>query len=100
MGEKLQRGDDDFSREPWDYPGDILKESRVLHRGCLRPIEPRPKRRLGKAWVDEDDEFPRASLNEFLLLANVANVDQRTLVVAVGSNASPIVIHRKLIRKE
>jgi hypothetical protein len=43
----------------------------------------------------DDERCPSLSLNYSLLMANVAAPDQRVLVVAVGSNASPDVMRRK-----
>jgi hypothetical protein len=68
---------DDFVRQPWTYPGRPLTRSGVMHRGSLH--------------LTGVDGLP--------LSANVASTDRRALVVAVGSNASPVVMHRKFDRE-
>jgi len=55
-------------------------------------------RRLGQSHLKRDDNYPlrTKSLNRALLESNAAPLDNRVLVVAVGSNASPEVMFRKL----
>jgi hypothetical protein len=67
---------DDFLKEPWLYPGAPVR-SGLLVDGEL----------LGTSSLDH--------LDSALLRSNSAGVDDRALVVAVGSNASPAVMHRK-----
>jgi hypothetical protein len=91
--DRLDAAVDDFSTTPWSYPGTMLRHSALLLRdGTLPRLFPRDARRLGQARVERDHE---ERLNYALLAANAATVDQRHLVVAVGSNASPAVIRRK-----
>ena len=80
---ELDLTSDDFAVEPWAYPGVPLARSAVLFRGRMHDLD------HGRV-VDR-----RLTLDEFLRNADAPGVDERTLVVAVGSNASPVVTHRK-----
>ena len=80
---ELDLTSDDFAVEPWAYPGVPLARSSVLFRGRLHDLD--HGRVVGR----------RLTLDEFLRNADAPGVDERTLVVAVGSNASPVVTHRK-----
>ncbi|WP_156675173.1 hypothetical protein [Mycobacterium sp. E2989] len=75
-----------------------MKSTQVLHHGKANPMSPALHRRLGQARVSAEDGSSRVTLNEFLLTANAASVDARTVVVSVGSNASPIVMTNKFQR--
>src|ERR1700759_3674229 len=86
---------DPFVAEPWAYPGEPVESTEVLH-GCKHHLmSPSLDRRLGQARVSTNCDPPRVTLNEFLLSKNAASVDARTVVVAVGSNASPVVLNHK-----
>lgn len=89
----LDSSSDDFRVAPWDYPGTPAPFSGLVHRDGLIPLR-QGRRRLGQALVSLADEDP-ARLNVVLLKSNAAPVDTRSLVVAVGSNASPAVLRRK-----
>ena len=97
MTTKLNVKDDDFAKAPWTYPGQPLEKSSLVSQGLLHSLEVAkdPPRRLGQARIVDEDDNMGGPLNEFLLNENAANVDQRALVVAVGSNASAVVMHRK-----
>lgn len=97
MTEQVDLADDDFSTSPWDYPGSVPSRSGFLQEGLYHRLLPQAGRRLGQAWVHTDGaRDDRNPLNFVLLDANVAAVDRRHLVVAVGSNASRAVLRRKL----
>lgn len=68
---------DDFSREPWLYPGTPPATSGVLVDGFFS------RSTLG------------ARLESALSAAGVPGLSRRTLVVSTGSNASPAVMRRK-----
>src|SRR4051794_17500626 len=68
---------DDLARQPWTYPGVPVTVSGLLHEGHLTEL-----------GVDDVD----ASLADL----GVPGLAERTCVVAVGSNASAVVLHRKL----
>lgn len=91
----LDLTDDNFGEEPWSYPGRRLPYSAVLFQGTLRKLHCGKNRRIGQSRVSQPDGFSAAALNKFLLEANAASINQRTMVVAVGSNASPVVMHNK-----
>ena len=80
---ELDLTSDDFAVEPWVYPGVPLARSAVLFQGRLHDLD---HGRVGDR---------RLTLDDFLRNADAAGVEERTLVVAVGSNASPVVTHRK-----
>lgn len=65
---------------PWDYPGTATPHSGLLLSGTFLPLH-----------GDDGSQ----SLDDTLARAGVAPVAARTLVVAVGSNASPSVMRRK-----
>ncbi len=67
---------DDFSLQPWTYPGTAAPHGGLLHDGVFRPLEP------GRGQIGDE--------------AGVAAASERHLVVAVGSNASPAVMTHKL----
>jgi hypothetical protein len=92
-------GEPDLASEPWTYPGRPASGSGLLQGGTYRSLTVRPNRRLGQAVVNNDASTFGENLNYALLQANVAAVDARHLVVAIGSNAAPAVIHRKLARE-
>lgn len=66
---------------PWDYPGTPTPHSGLLVSGRVLPLH----------GVDR-----RRALDDALADAGVAPVAVRTLLVAVGSNASPSVMGRKM----
>lgn len=84
---------DDWERTPWTYPGTPAPHGGLLRDGEFLPLAPGPGR-LGDAGVDD------GTLDDALKAAGVAGVDERRLVVAVGSNASPAVMARKLAAGE
>jgi hypothetical protein len=79
--ERVDLTSDDFEAEPWTYPGTPPPTSGLLHHGSYSPLDPRPE-----------------SVDRALLAADAAAVAERYVVVAVGSNASPAVMHRKLAK--
>src|SRR5688572_17703196 len=92
---------------PLQYPGWRPKDSRLLHRKQLFPIHSLAGRRMGQ-WrlplnpigssrVEQSEEL--VPLNYFLMRENVTLVGHRYPVLAVGSNASPAHLHRKLASK-
>lgn len=96
MTEQVDLAGDDFSARPWDYPGTACPHSGLLHESRYHRLLAQTNRRLGQAWVHaEGAGDDRSPLNFVLLDANVAAIDSRHLVVAVGSNASPAVMRRK-----
>lgn len=93
--ELFNLGADDFAEQPWIYPGTPSPYSGLLQNGCYRKLDPKPKRRLGQACVHLNGDGRSESLNFALLMSNSAAVDNRHIVVAVGSNGSPAVLRRK-----
>ncbi len=84
--------------KPLDYPGAVASTPGLLVHGCFVPLRTVSGRRFNQArTADSADGAAERwhALNHALLLANVAPMDARVLVVAVGSNASPAVLHRK-----
>jgi hypothetical protein len=68
---------DDVARQPWTYPGVPVTVGGLLHQGHLTEL-------------GADD------VADALADLRVPGLAQRTCVVAVGSNASAVVLHRKL----
>lgn len=95
MTETVGLDADNLALRPWDYPGKLPSHSGLLHEGVFRRLSPRQGRRLGQAGVEFRTERRWDTLNYALLFSNVAAVDNRYLVVAIGSNASPAVMRRK-----
>jgi hypothetical protein len=89
-----------FEFEPADYPGGKpLAEPSLLIDGRLRSMRIEPWSRAGKYRVRNHDGKGSSTwsrLNQVLLAENVAPIDARVLVVAVGSNAVPDVLLSKL----
>ncbi len=71
---------DDFSAVPWAYPGTASQHSGLLDGERFHAVA------------------DAAMLDALLVRAGAAPVSERHLVVAVGSNASPAVMRRKLER--
>ena len=94
----------DLSRTPLNYPGDPVASSLLLLPECTHRLTFRPGRRLGQARVErcdtcaERDGARVVPLNYELLRWNVANIDSRFAVVAVGSNANSDVLRGKMTR--
>lgn len=88
---------DDWARTPWTYPGSPAPHGGLLHEGEYLPLAPGPgplgAARLSGGTADEGSD---RSLDELLAAAALAPCAERRLVVAVGSNASPAVMARKL----
>ncbi|NYE00723.1 hypothetical protein BJY21_001907 [Kineosphaera limosa] len=74
-----ENAEDDLAARPWQYPGVPAEGTGVL---------------LGDRFMRLPGS-PGDALDELLQAARVAPVAQRTLVLAVGSNASPGVMRRK-----
>ena len=68
MADRVDLTADNFEAEPWLYPGTPAPTSGLLHDGRYSQLDPLP------------------------------SLDERYVVVAVGSNASPAVMHRKLAK--
>ena len=96
----------DFDSDPLSYPGSPTFESQLVfpeidHEHALQFP---PRRRIGQARsarcgrCPDPDPGGSWTLNYELLRRNVANVDDRFPVVAVGSNADPAVMRGKLER--
>ncbi|WP_402466338.1 hypothetical protein [Isoptericola aurantiacus] len=81
--------DVDLRTAPWHYPGPAAPTSGLLHDGTFRPL-----RHDGATWTDED----AVGLDELLHASRADGVAERQAVVAIGSNASPAVVHRKFAR--
>lgn len=73
----LDLGSDDVAREPWTYPGVPVTSGGLLHQGHLTDL-------------GDDD------VDDALVAAGVPGLADRTCVAGVGSNASAVVLHRKL----
>jgi hypothetical protein len=69
----------DLRRRPWDYPGPRAPSSGLLVGGHFHPVD-----------------LDGGRLGAVLRSEGVAPIDRRTPVVAVGSNAAPDVMRRKL----
>ncbi len=85
---------DDFWASPLAYPGSAPGRSVLLIDGVCLELHPRAGCHLGRAEVSRGDGTT-VSLDAALLEAGAAPVDQRTLVVSIGSNSSLPVLHRK-----
>lgn len=86
--------------DPLSYPGAIPDFSYVLtgHRHLVR-LQPRKDRPLRQGLVDVKEltgNPARTSLHELLLTNSAAPVDERVPVLAIGSNAAPAQLARKL----
>ena len=94
----------DLNRTPLAYPGAPVDSSLLLLPDCTHRLTFRPGRRLGQARVErcdicaERDGLRIVPLNYELLRWNVANIDSRFAVVAVGSNANADVLRGKMTR--
>jgi hypothetical protein len=75
------------------YPGTRLEVPGLLRDARFAVMSPRADEALGASWIAADD----ADLDEVLRREGVAAMSTRTLVVAVGSNASVSVMLRKLV---
>lgn len=86
------------------YPGPPVASSRLLLPDCEHLVLLRAGRRLGQARVERCDDCAARDglrvvpLNYELLVWNVANIDSRYAVVAVGSNASTDILRGKMER--
>lgn len=100
MTDGLDLNADDFSQQPWEYPGQLPPSSGLLMANAYRRLSPKELRRLGQAKVDVPAKGQQKSLNFELLMSNATQVDSRQLVVAVGSNASPAVMRRKFMAEK
>jgi hypothetical protein len=87
------------------YPGNPTKIDGVLCDSRFYPLARKPMRRLGQSLVEgvvgspnPGDALPGDlwSLNKFLVRNNATQIDKRYPVVAVGSNADPQIIARKI----
>lgn len=81
-------------RMPIDYPWPAASHSGLLDGAAYRKLELRRGRRFGIAQVRSSTD-QLVSINQHLVESNVATIDSRVLVVAVGSNASPAVMADK-----
>lgn len=88
----LSLREDDFAVAPWTYPGTPLSASAVAAGGFLHPLRPAADPRNSLVTVGNGAQ----PLAEFLRAAGASDVGARTALVAVGSNASAVVMHRKL----
>ena len=85
--------------EPLRYPWDPPTSSGLIQGGKFLPLQLASGRRLGQSHQRDsghDSVSKSCSLNKALVEANAAPLDTRYLVVSVGSNSSPEVMHRKL----
>jgi hypothetical protein len=108
---------DDLSATPWRYPGTAPEYAGLLHGGRYTRLAPVAGRPVGEARLDRAKDAPKGrsssgrspssskprpagpgteSLDEALRALGVPGTGERYLVVAVGSNASPAVMRRKL----
>jgi len=83
--------DVDLRTHPWRYPGPAAPSSGLLSGGSFHEL-----RRDDGTWTDADGTGLEALLDD----AGVPGLDDRQAVVAIGSNASPAVMHRKFTRLE
>jgi hypothetical protein len=81
--------DVDLTAHPWRYPGPSAATAGLLHEGTFHPL-----REATGVWLD-DDATP---LDTVLRRAGAPGTEGRHAVVAIGSNASPAVLDRKLAR--
>jgi hypothetical protein len=79
--------------EALGYPGVPLEFAGLLRDARFAVMSPRAGEPLGASWISADD----ADLDEVLRREGAAAMSARTLVVAVGSNASASVMLRKLV---
>lgn len=94
----------DLTQSPMAYPGPPVETSLLLLPSCTHRLTFRPGRRLGQARVERCDTCAARDglrvvpLNYELLHLNVADVDARYPVAAVGSNANADVLRGKMTR--
>ncbi len=86
---------------PQSYPGALPESSYLLLGDDVLPLELAKGRRVGRWRIRGatslwDSSGPGLPLDDGLLRVNAAPVDQRTPVLAVGSNASPPQLVKKL----
>jgi hypothetical protein len=111
---RLDDTSDDLSATPWRYPGTAPEYAGLLHGGRYTRLATVAGRSVGEARLDRAKDAPKGrsssgrsstprpagpgteSLDEALRALGVPTTGQRYLVVAVGSNASPAVMRRKL----
>lgn len=91
----------EFPDDPLLYPGELPDSSMLVLPDCLHILRPQKGRRLGQARVARctdcnNGDLTETNLNYELLCHNVAPINSRVPVVAVGSNASPAVMRRKM----
>ncbi|MDO5628905.1 MAG: hypothetical protein Q4G43_11350, partial [Mobilicoccus sp.] len=102
---ELDLDGDDFTVEPWLYPGTPGGTCGLLAGDRFVPLTAQPGERLGRYTVagdltgDDETESTPATLEALLHELDVAATEERTLVVAIGSNASPAVLRRKFERR-
>lgn len=84
--------------EPHRYPWTTGPANVVLVRSGTRPVEVTPGRRLGRARVAAPEGAATVEVDALLATEGGPPVGARTLVVAVGSNASPDVLRAKYLR--
>lgn len=91
----------DLVRRPWEYPGVRAPSAGLLVGERFFPLEVVANCRAGQLdVVDVEARWspvggPVLSLDEVLRRQAVAATDERTVVVASGSNAAPAVMQRK-----
>lgn len=95
---------DDLTARPWEYPGRSATCTGLLLGGEYVPVQAPADGDWGAARLVDRARFGADgrvvgaagdTLDAGLAAAGVAPVAQRTLVLAVGSNASPSVMRRK-----
>lgn len=89
---------DDFSISPWLYPGTPGGHSGLLVGHAFVELRPVYGERVGRYRLTATEDGRRHDLDTALSTLDVAQTDERTLVVAIGSNASPAVMRRKFAR--
>jgi hypothetical protein len=83
--------DVDLGAHPWRYPGPSAATAGLLHDATFHPL-----REVDDGWADDEG----ALLDALLRAAGAPVTAERHAVVAIGSNASPAVLHAKLARAD
>lgn len=86
---------------PLEYPWNPPSCSGIMSDNRFFDFALQMQRRLGQSHVRLADNGTHAdtqSVNQYLVESNIATIDARFLVVAVGSNASPAVMRRKFAK--
>jgi hypothetical protein len=87
---------DDLAAAPWNYPGTRIGRSVVLHDGSVIGVRLESGHGIGRAPAESTLNIG-AVIDDLLADLGASALADRHPVVAVGCNASPAVLARKLV---